>query len=46
MIVLELSKDRVYFKFWEFTKVSGAVALATWLAGTAVLIAYGLLIKF
>jgi len=46
MIVLELSKERAHFKFWEFTKVSGAVALATWLAGTAVLIAYGMLIKF
>jgi Na+/H+ antiporter NhaD/arsenite permease-like protein len=46
MIVLELSKERAPFKFWEFTKVSGTIALLTWGVGTAVLIAYGMLIKF
>ena len=46
MIVLELSKERAHFKFWEFTKVSGTIALLTWGVGTAVLIAYGMLMKF
>lgn len=46
MIVLELSKEKAPFGFWEFTKVSGTIALLTWGAGTAVLIAYGMLIKF
>lgn len=46
MIVLELSKERAHFKFWEFTKASGTIALLTWGVGTAVLIAYGMLIKF
>ena len=45
MIVLELSKEKAPFKFWEFTKVSGTIALLTWGAGTALLIAYEILIK-
>ncbi len=42
MIVLELSKEKAPFRFWEFTKVSGTIALLTWGAGTAVLIFYGI----
>ncbi len=40
MIVLELSKIRAPFKFWEFTKVSGAIALLSWIAGTLIFIVY------
>ena len=43
MIVLELSKERAPIKFWEFTKVSGSVALLTWLVGTMILIVYGVI---
>jgi len=41
MIVLELSKERAPFRFWEFTKVSGTVAVISWAIGTAILILYG-----
>lgn len=41
MIVLELSKEKAPFRFWEFTKVNGTIALLTWGVGTAVLIVYG-----
>jgi len=41
MIVLELSKVRAHFTFWEFAKVSGTIALLTWGVGTAILILYG-----
>ncbi len=41
MIVLELSKERAPFRFWEFTKVNGTIALLTWGFGTAVLLVYG-----
>ncbi|MGC8595444.1 MAG: SLC13 family permease [Candidatus Kryptoniota bacterium] len=40
MIVLELSKTRAPFKFWEFTKVSGTIALVSWLVGTIIFILY------
>lgn len=40
MIVLELSKTRAPFKFWEFTKVSGSIALISWVAGTLIFIVY------
>ncbi len=40
MIVLELSKERAPFRFWEFTKVSGTVALLSWTVGTMILIIY------
>jgi Na+/H+ antiporter NhaD/arsenite permease-like protein len=45
MIVLELSKERAAFRFWEFTKVSGTIALATWGAGTAILVLYAALFR-
>ncbi len=45
MIVLELSKERADFRFWEFTKVSGTIALATWGAGTAMLLLYAALFR-
>jgi Na+/H+ antiporter NhaD/arsenite permease-like protein len=45
MIVLELSKERASFKFWEFTRVSGTIALATWGAGTAMLVLYAALFR-
>ncbi len=41
MIVLELSKEKAPFRFWEFTKVNGTIALLTWGFGTAVLVVYG-----
>ena len=40
MIVLELSKERAPFRFWEFTRVSGAIALLTWAFGTLLLVVY------
>lgn len=43
MIVLELSKDKAPCGFWEFTKVSGVVAILTWIIGTGVLIVYGMM---
>ncbi len=46
MIVLELSKERAPFSFWEFTKVSGTIALLTWGAGTTLLVFYAMLGRF
>ncbi len=46
MIVLELSKESAPFRFWEFTKVSGTIALLTWGIGTLILAGYGALIHF
>lgn len=46
MIVLELSKERAPIRFWEFTKVSGTIALLTWGAGTLLLILYATLGRF
>jgi Na+/H+ antiporter NhaD/arsenite permease-like protein len=45
MIVLELSKERAPFKFWEFTKVSGTVALLSWVVGTLMLTLYAIIWK-
>lgn len=41
MIMLELSKEKAPFRFWEFTKVSGTIALVSWVVGTLMLAAYG-----
>jgi Na+/H+ antiporter NhaD/arsenite permease-like protein len=46
MIVLELSKERAPLRFWEFTKVSGTIALLTWGFGTIYLILYALIGRF
>ena len=40
MIVLELSKEKVHMKFWEFTRVAGTVALVTWTIGTGIMVLY------
>ena len=45
MIVLELSKEKAPFKFWEFTRVSGTIALLTWGAGTLLLILYAVVFR-
>ncbi len=45
MIVLELSKEHAPFKFWEFTKISGAIALLTWAFGTLLLVVYGMVAR-
>ncbi|MCL4539120.1 MAG: anion transporter [Bacteroidetes bacterium] len=46
MIVLELSKERAPFRFWEFTRVSAAIALVTWAFGTLLLVAYAAVGRF
>ena len=46
MIVLELSKERAPFRFWEFTRVSGAIALVTWAFGTLLLVGYAAVGRF
>ncbi len=46
MIVLELSKGGAPIRFWEFTKVSGTIALLTWLSGTTLLVLYSAAGKF
>ncbi len=46
MIVLELSKESAPFGFWEFTKVSGTIALLTWGTGTLFLLLYTAIGRF
>ncbi len=45
MIVLELSKEKAPFRFWEFTRTIGAVAMLTWGAGTLILMLYAALFR-
>ncbi len=40
MIVLELSKEKAPLRFWEFTRISGTIAVLTWGAGTLLLLLY------